>query len=693
MSIILRKNGCTKAPHILQVSTYFLFTAIIVCFFVLVIPLMADSAAIVFTALFIPACLATAVSGLITTLSDPSDEIMILQRRARFDKKPIEEIESCEYYCNYCLTQVGDDSKHCKRCDRCVDGFDHHCKWVNNCVGKKNYKIFFVMVVSVLSFMLCYAVSAIYALVLCHVDDHFSSESNIYVRYIFLLLTGLAALVFTVLDLNLLLFHVWLIRKGMTTYQYILMLRLEEAARGLSPKSPKGSPKVGSKSKSKKSPPSRSPGGSNTPVENNGTASSKRLNLTVDTKNPDIMRGSMDTRFSPAPSFNNNDSPSIKRLVTASSTTGNSRARPEKKRLRHLVRQLCCGCRKKQESLTSVVAPEYDDGGKATMLASGKSTSKTTLAAPSTPLTAEDHLFNKVRKEHTVNSLGEGGQGAENAKKRFGLLPPLTDAPSPENSNTNIQRQGEDLAGKHEDDEYFNRALTDLMVDNDAMSDLSEPQSIHQGERRLTGEDKDPMENGLIAPAQRQSRVGVFTFEPQGTKQRDTPFLQPPLRERERESPQTDTSILNSNSKRKRNSGLEDSQHHVNRSYEIAIVKNQSGDHFKILRHIYQPLKFNQQGELSYCSQLSLLWLLYHACQFHITYPKPKSLFYFSCLPQFLASCFYLSFFPLCAPSVSVVARFMLLTHIYLFLIILMTRLTSFLQSTQIGKILQTSCR
>lgn len=52
-------------------------------------------------------------------------------------------------------------SFHCKKCERCVEYFDHHCKWLNNCIGAKNYFEFFGLILLVLLlFLVCCALNA-----------------------------------------------------------------------------------------------------------------------------------------------------------------------------------------------------------------------------------------------------------------------------------------------------------------------------------------------------------------------------------------------------------------------------------------------------------------------------------------------------------------------------------------------------
>ena len=82
----------------------------------------------------------------------------------------VEEELHLDYICINCENLSPEKSMHCNYCQKCVQGFDHHCTFVNNCLGYKNHKYFLLFLVFFTLYMVAMIWHSIFAIMLLFGD-------------------------------------------------------------------------------------------------------------------------------------------------------------------------------------------------------------------------------------------------------------------------------------------------------------------------------------------------------------------------------------------------------------------------------------------------------------------------------------------------------------------------------------------
>ncbi len=137
------------------------------------------------------------------------------------------KVHPCEM-CPDCEVLRTPRSKHCAICNRCVERFDHHCPWINNCVGIHNHNSFLVFIVTLLAILVAIIMSSIVTLIdecepkldsgaECPLIELCIGCKDLWLRYVMLLITVLICLFFGAPAILLCYVHIKNYANGKTT--------------------------------------------------------------------------------------------------------------------------------------------------------------------------------------------------------------------------------------------------------------------------------------------------------------------------------------------------------------------------------------------------------------------------------------------------------------------------------------------
>ncbi|CAG0881883.1 unnamed protein product [Cyprideis torosa] len=96
---------------------------------------------------------------------------------------------------------------HCSTCNTCIETFDHHCPWVNNCIGRGNYRYFFMFLI-----FLSFHLMAVFGLCLNVIIRTKNDLDNVIV--IVSLILCVICFIFLIPVLGLTGFHIVLVSRG-----------------------------------------------------------------------------------------------------------------------------------------------------------------------------------------------------------------------------------------------------------------------------------------------------------------------------------------------------------------------------------------------------------------------------------------------------------------------------------------------
>nr|XP_031306482.1 probable palmitoyltransferase ZDHHC12 isoform X2 [Camelus dromedarius] len=122
--------------------------------------------------------------------------------------------------CRFCMVLQPLRARHCRECRRCVRRYDHHCPWMENCVGERNHPLF-------VAYLALQLVVLLWGLYLAWSGLHFFQPWGLWLRSSGLLFaTFLLLSLFSLVAGLLLASHLYLVASNTTTWEFMSSHRI-----------------------------------------------------------------------------------------------------------------------------------------------------------------------------------------------------------------------------------------------------------------------------------------------------------------------------------------------------------------------------------------------------------------------------------------------------------------------------------